>query len=158
MQERNRLVELYLAFREWWPTVPALWADWCEQVKENPRLILETPAVRVCAIVIAGLLAIYFIGGFVDFVTPAPLADARPRAKTADFHVICTNEECSHHFVIKRKFSFKDFPVKCSMCGLETGQQALRCRSRECRGRYVPVVRRKDGVYCTKCGRKLYER
>jgi len=151
-EDPNRLTEWLAAVREHVPTLRRSFGEWWAQIRDEPALLWETPPVRYGAYGVGGLLFVWMMTFAIEMITPPPPAGARPEATTADFHVVCTNATCKHHFVIHREFGFDDFPQRCPKCKKESGQAALRCSSKTCNGRWVaPVV--KNGVKtCPICG------
>ncbi len=154
-EERNRLVEWFSVLRKQIPVVRRYCLDWFEAVREEPRLIWETDPVRYAVYGLSGLLTVWIALGVLHSVTPPPPASARPEATSADYHVVCSNRSCSHHFVIHRSFGFRGFPVKCSGCAQETGSRALRCTSTSCKGRWVAPVQTERARKCPQCGMPL---
>jgi hypothetical protein len=113
------------AFREWAPTVRPRLTDWWHRVREEPALFFQTSNVRYAACGAAALMAILMIGWFAGALTPpAPKGAGKP-SQMAQFHVICDDPACGHHFVIQRKFSFNKFPIECPKCGKKTGCRAV---------------------------------
>jgi hypothetical protein len=128
--------------------------EWLEQVREEPRLLWETPAVRYGAYGVCALLALWALTTFIGWVQP-PNTTVRPEATTADYHIICTGADCGHHFVVNRKFGFRDFPVECPKCKRATGFAARKCNSRDCNGAWVIPVPQDDISKCPRCGTKF---
>jgi hypothetical protein len=151
-QERpNRLVEWYLAAKQQAPRVRESAAEWLGQVKEEPRLLWATPAVRYAVYGTGALVAAWCVTFFVGLFTPARAASAKPAATTADFHVVCANPDCGHHFVINRKFGFGKFPVECTKCRKPTGMAARICASPTCVNRWVVPRATESGLTCPYC-------
>jgi len=148
----NKFVEWYEAVREHAPAMRRAVKDWWGQVREEPWLIWETPAIRYATYGIGGLLIVWSVTFAIGLLTPPLPPNARPEATTADFHVICTDSSCHHHFVINRDFGFDDFPVACPKCGKETGMAARMCNSPTCRGRWVTPVDADGKRKCPECG------
>ena len=149
-EEPNRFVEWFHLLRGQVPVVRQRLKDWVEAVREEPALIWQTTTVRYA---VYGLGAVVLLWGASQVAgTIAPPATARPQAKTADFHVVCTNQDCRHHFVIHREFGYREFPVDCPKCQKRTGAQARPCNSATCRGRWVPLERQDGKLYCPVCG------
>jgi hypothetical protein len=92
------------------------------------------------------------VSGLIGLMAPAVPEGAQPEAKTADFHVVCTNPDCGHHFLIHEKFGFHRFPVVCPACGQKTGAEARRCFSETCRGRWVAPREVNGKLQCPVCG------
>jgi len=151
-EDHNRLAEWVVLLREQVPVVRRRLAAWAEACREEPRLIWQTSAVRYATYCLAGLIVLWSVLGVADIIAPAPLASAKPEAITADFHVVCSNPVCGHHFVVRRKFGFKGFPVQCPKCEQKTGEQARRCSSGTCQGRWVVPLRTDRGLVCPRCG------
>jgi len=155
-QERpNRLVQWYNLAREHTPAVREQLAGWWEAVREEPRLAWETTAVRCVVYGVGGLLTVWVATTLVRSMTPPPPASARAAATTADFHVVCTQTECGHHFVIHREFGFDAFPIACPACKRETGAAARKCNSATCAGRWVAPTDSPSGRRCPHCGADL---
>jgi ribosomal protein S27E len=152
VSRESRLAQAIDAFREWLPTVRVRFNEWFYACREEPVLIWHTPAIRYTTYVLVAFISAWLISYTVDLFAPGG-PSPQPRARTADFHVVCTG--CGHHFVINRKFSFDDFPVKCPKCGKLTGQPAMQCFSDRCKGRWVAVERRDDALVCSRCGAVL---
>ena len=155
-EKPSRMVEWLLLFRTQAPVVRQHLADWWAECREEPRLIWATPAVRYATYLVGGLIAIQLVLMSVSMIAPPPPPAARPQATTADFHVVCADPDCDHHFVIHRKFGFDSFPIECPQCHGETGVQARRCNSPDCQGRWVAPVREDGGLRCPRC-RALFE-
>ncbi len=151
-EERNRLIEWYLLIREQAPVVRQRLEQWAQAVREEPALLWNTPAVRVATYVLGGLITLWMLTWAVNLAVPPQPASARPEATTADFHVICVNETCNHHFVVHREFGFRGFPVVCPQCQQETGLAARRCNSRACNGRWVAPLKSDSRLTCPQCG------
>lgn len=152
-QERpNRLVEWLLHARRSAPVVRQHLEDWVEACKQEPRLIWETAAVRYATYLVSGLILVKIASTTVAALAPPPPALARPAATKADFHVLCTEAGCGTHFVIHRRFGFRDFPVACPTCGKAKGYWARPCASATCRGTWVVPVEDRVGRRCPRCG------
>ncbi len=153
VDEESKFAKVVVAFREWLPTVKPYLAERYAPVRETPGLLWRLPEVRYTALALGVLVALsifQFAGGCLSF---APEGEVQPLATTGDFHVVCTNEQCKKHFVINRKFKFDDFPVECPTCKQDTGQRALRCRSKTCGGQLVPTEIRGGDYVCRQCGK-----
>ena len=150
-EDRNRLVEWWLAIRAHAPTIRTYLSDWTEAVREEPILIWHTPAIRYTAYSLGGLILVWIVTGVVSMLTPPPPASARPMATTADFHVVCAHPDCGHHFVINKEFRFRAFPLTCSQCKRTTGLKARRCNSESCRGRWVAPSLDGEAQRCPQC-------
>ena len=146
----SRLTEWISALREALPAVKIHLAAWIDACRGEPRLIWQTPAVRIITYVLLGVLGVKTISWGIGLWTPGG-TEPVPIATTADFHVVCTNKACARHFVINRAFDFDDFPVRCPFCGKQTGYHARRCTSGTCHGAWV-VPRNRDGrLTCPRC-------
>lgn len=150
-EERNRLVEWLHLLRSQLPILRRQAAEWAGEVREEPRLLWETPAVRYVVYVSVGLVLLLVVSRIPGMFGPPLPPNAKAVANTADYHVICTNEDCRHHFVINRKFGFRGFPVECPQCKRRTGEQAIRCAC----GRWVVPQTRDGASYCPECKARL---
>ncbi len=151
----NRLAEWLTLLRKNIPVVREHFLDWVEAVREEPRLAWETPALRYGVYGLSGIILLWVAAGVVRLAVPPLPASAKPQATTADFHVVCANPDCSHHFVIHREFGFDDFPVLCPECKRESGVAARRCNSATCAGRWVAPQSTAEGMVCPVCGSRL---
>ncbi len=147
----NRLAEWVVLVRRQWPVLKQHLADWLGACRENPTLIWATPSVRYGTWLVGGLIAVWFVVWLSGSLVPPPPAAAKPEATTADYHVICTDPDCSHHFVINRSFGFTSFPVDCPKCKREIGERAIRCNSESCQGRWVAPIETDTGSECPYC-------
>lgn len=147
----NRLAEWLIVLREQGPVLRRRFAEWLGAVREEPVLLWHTPAVRCAAYILAGLLFLWVATAARDLMLPAPSAGAKPVANTADFHVVCSDQHCAHHYLIRREFGFHRFPVKCPKCRKPTGTRARRCNSTTCRGRWVAPADTPAGHECPIC-------
>lgn len=151
-EKQSRLEEWAGIVRAQIPVVRERFDTWVAGVAEDPSLLWQTATVRYTVYVFGAVILFWAVSGVAHMVTPPLPANARPEATTADFHVICANPECGHHFVIHRDFAFDQFPVACPKCKRATGMQARRCNSPTCRGRWVPPESRDGHSYCPVCG------
>ena len=153
--ERNRWTEwkeIILQRRE---AIRLSIADWWVQCREEPALVWQTPLVRYITYFSIGLVALLAVRSAAHLLEPPNAKQMSPRARTANFDVICTNPECGRHFVIKRQFSFDAFPVKCPFCKKPTGHLALRCHSPSCRGTLQPSHLENGVPVCDSCDQPL---
>lgn len=135
------------------PFIKERFDKWVAAVREEPMLVWHTPGIRYAAYGVGGLLALWVTTGLLGMLTPPPPPDAREAAKTADFHVVCSDERCEYHFVINRPFGFRKFPVVCPKCQQRTGAQARRCNSEMCLGRWTAPQKVDGTLRCPRCGR-----
>lgn len=136
--EKDPKLGLYIdAFKAWLPTVRIRLAAWAEACREEPVLIWHTPAIRYSTYAVGALIGLWVVTSFVGMWAPKNVI---PPARTADFHIVCTNTACRHHFVINRKFGFDDFPVTCPKCKKETGERAVRCAGGPRDGEWVAAT------------------
>jgi hypothetical protein len=155
-EKPNRFVEWYLLAKAHWPVLHERFREWCAAVREEPILIWETPAVRYTAYGLAGMIGLVITLKVGGALVPPPPVGAKATATTADYHVVCSDANCGHHFVIHRKFGFRGFPVECTKCGKPTGQRAVRCNSKTCQGRWIAPLQTDAGRQCPLCG-QLFE-
>ena len=154
-EKANRLVEWYLALKEWAPTVPARFHQWREAVRAEPSLIWQTLAVRYATYGLVGFALLTVVSAVPGWFVGPPPADARPLAVTADFHVVCSKLECGYHFVTNQKKGFRKFPITCLRCKQKSAVHGRRCRSDSCSGQWVAPVEIEHSLRCTQCGRAL---
>lgn len=147
----NRLFEWYQASRAQVLALRRGFGNWMDQVREEPSLIWETPAVRYVVYGFGALISVWSVTFLIEFITPPPPSGARPQASTADFHVICEDATCNQHFVVHREFGFDDFPVQCTKCGKQTGEAARPCNSTTCQGRWVAPTSTDGKKTCPIC-------
>lgn len=150
VDRQHKLGLIVDALKEWLPTVRVRFNEWVEACREEPALVWQTPVVRYATYTLGGIVLAFTLLGVVDLFAPGG-PEPVPRARTADFHVVCSDPACGYHFVISRKFRFDSFPVQCPKCKQLTGQQARRCNSELCGGRWVaPQI--VDGYFrCPHC-------
>ncbi len=147
----NRLAEWYQALREQLPVVRKAFTDWRDQVREEPELIWQTPAVRYVVYGLGAMMTVWGVTFAIALITPPPPKGAREQATTADFHVVCTDAMCHHHFVMRREFGFDDFPVQCPKCQKQSGQSARPCNSKTCGGKWVAPIVTDSKKVCPVC-------
>ena len=147
-EERNRLTEWLLLLRSQAPILRQGVADWLDAVREEPRLAWETAAVRYAVYGASAVVLVLVVTRIPALIGPPAPPSAQAAATTADYHVICSRQECGHHFVVNRKFGFHSFPVDCPKCNQRTGAQALRCSC----GRWVLPEMRNKALTCPVCG------
>jgi len=152
-EKPNLFSEWLMAARTNAPVIREHFQEWLAAVREEPRLLWETTAVRYMTYIIGGLAIVWGLNYAIYLFTPPPPTGTRPQAVTADYHVICT--ECGHHFMIHRPFGFRGFPVQCPACKKMTGVSARRCTSPTCKGRWVAPVMENGHPTCPICGALL---
>lgn len=138
-EKPNRLVELLLLLREQGPALRRRMGLWLEAVREEPVLIWATPAVRYAGYGLGAVIVLAATLQIAGMITPPPPPGASAPAASADFHVVCSDPACAHHFVIHRQFGFHKFPVQCLKCKRQTGARARLCNSSTCRGQWVAL-------------------
>ena len=154
-QERpNRMAEWVMLLRKNAPIAKDQLKDWLGEVREEPRLLWETAAVRYLTFAFAAVVASWGLVAVVRLMTPAPSAGAQDPAVTADYHLVCSDPTCGYNFVIARKFGFADFPLACPRCKKETGVAGRRCYSERCQGKWVAPAPMDDhkAQKCPHCG------
>lgn len=153
-EDRNRLIEWLDILRDRVPFMRERVADWVADAREEPALVWETPAVRYTVYALGGLMLLWVASGVAGSIAPMP-TNAVPQATTADFHVVCSDNWCSQHFVVNRSFGFNQFPIPCAKCGMQTGVRSLRCYSNTCGGRWVAPLKTDEGLRCARCDGRL---
>jgi len=151
-EDPNRIADWINILRKQIPVARQHFVEWIESVREEPIHFWETPAVRYATYGLSFTLVVWVLVSGMNFFVPPPPPDAQPVSSTADFHVVCNDPECDHHFVIHRKFKFKNFPVDCSKCRRITGMQARKCNTSYCKGRWIAPYKTDDGLTCPTCG------
>ncbi len=154
-EDRNLLVEWYELLRKQLPILRKYGKEWFEAVREEPVLLWETPAVRYSVYGFGAIIVLWGASTAASMLVPPPPKSAGPIATTADFHVVCTGTNCTHHFVLHREFGFRGFPAACTRCGRDTALQARRCNSDTCLGRWVAPRRDADRSSCPRCNHRF---
>lgn len=154
-EQRNRFVEWLLLVREQAPALRERLASWVAAVREEPWVFWDTTAVRYATYGVGGLILVIIVSRLPSMIAPPPPPDARAAATSADYHVICTNPDCGLHFVVREKFGFHGFPLRCPRCKERTGERALRCNSKACKGRWVVPQEIEGRARCPYCGNDL---
>ncbi len=155
---RNQWVEMWAAAKERRESATEELRQWYDAAKAEPTLIWQTPLVRYAVYGLGAFVVIMVVRTGIVMLQPADSARFQPRATTAHFDVICSNESCGRHFKIERRFKFREFPVDCPYCKMPNGELALRCGSDTCRGRLVITVEEKKAIYCAHCDAVLGRR
>ncbi len=151
----NRLVEWLQLLRGHVPVIRQRFEGWVSAIREEPMLIWQTAVVRYTVYGLGVVVLLWGVSTIAGSLVPSPPANARPEATKADFHIVCSNPDCGYHFVIHREFGFRKFPVVCPKCGKSTGEQARRCNSETCRGRWVVPKKVDDELCCPICGARF---
>ncbi len=123
VDEESKFAKVMVAFREWLPTVKPYLAERYAPVRETPGLVWRLPEVRYTALALGVLFVVsvlQFAGGCLSF---APEGAVQRRATTGDFHVLCTHEQCTKHFVINRKIDTTTTPPRTRMVYLTSGKR-----------------------------------
>lgn len=155
---RDRWVEWQNVARERAEAAREVLREWWVAVRAEPELFWQTVAVRYTTYAVGGLVVFWFARGAIDMVQPAGAIEASPLARTAHFDVICSNPRCGRHYIIERRFKFKRFPVACPHCQQNTGQRALRCTSKACRGKLAATIEVNGGLHCAVCSEPVGRR
>jgi hypothetical protein len=154
-EDPNRFTEWLLFFRKQAPVVRRQFDDWVETVRDEPHLIWETPAVRYAAYCFVAIILSWGALGVANTIAPSPTPGTRERAATADFHIVCSDQRCGHHFVIHKRFGFRSFPVPCPKCETLSGVPGRRCYSPTCHGRWLVPEQVGKALQCPRCGDRL---
>lgn len=107
---------------------PAGYRQWREDLRQDPALLWQTPAVRIVLWIVLGIILVsglyWAIATFTPsgtdslFVEPTPLAT---------LYVACTNPDCRAHYNTKQPMDFDSWPLKCEQCGSESVYRAKLC-------------------------------
>lgn len=155
-EKPNQIREWFAALSKQWPVIHRHASEWIARVRQEPELIRESGALRYAAYIVGGVILLGGAKCASGWLVAPPSADTRPYATTADFHVVCSNPDCGRHFVVVRRFGFSRFPVECPHCKQQTGQQAQRCFSPLCQGKWViPQLTDSGERRCSICGERL---
>ncbi len=154
-EKPNPFSEWLLLLREQAPIWRERFENWLDECKEEPRLFWETPAFRYTTYSIGGIGLLWIVFSAANIIAPPLPVSARPRATTADFHVVCENADCAKHYVVHRELGFNAFPVQCPRCKEETGKKAKQCFSPSCDGCWVPPEQIGGMQKCPNCGDAL---
>ncbi len=150
-QERpNRLTEWAHLLRDQLPVAREQVRKWLTAVRQEPGLVWNTAATRYAILGFGAVVILWVMYGLAGLLAPSQ-EGARPAAITADFHVVCSDYQCRHHFAIHREFGFHKFPVVCPKCQQATGREARICNSQMCRGRWVAPQEDDGRLYCPEC-------
>ncbi len=150
-EKPKRLANLVVTLRDGLPELRRRTGHAIAAFRENPRDAWASPAVRYTMYLLLALLGLGGASYLSSWIVPVN-PEARERADTADFHVLCTQPDCLHHFVIHKEFGFRRFPVECPKCHKLTGERAILCNSPTCRGAWVVPVETERGRRCPGCG------
>jgi hypothetical protein len=121
VQKQSKVQAWIAAFREWMPTVRVRAEEWWLTLRAEPVQALKSPVVHYIGLGILALIAIYIISVLAGSCVPEGPAQIDHKVM---FHVLCSEPSCRHHFAIRQKEKYDDFPVKCPKCGRETGYHA----------------------------------
>ncbi len=151
-EDPNRLAEWLAIVRAQAPVLRDRVGEWIAAVRQEPALLWQTAAARYAVYVFGATLLLWGGQAGIGMLTLPLPPEASKAATTADFHVVCSNASCGHHFVIHREFGFRRFPIECPRCTRATGVRARPCNSTECRGRWVPPTGDEGATICPHCG------
>lgn len=152
-EDKHRLAEWLLIVRDSIPMARERLGIWFGAVREEPSLFWQTVSIRYATYALGLLALLWGVGALAGMLAPALPANAKPAAVSADFHVICAESACGHHFMIHREFGFGKFPVACPKCEKKTGRHALRCFANHCQGAWVAPVEKEGRLHCPDCDR-----
>ena len=155
-QEKPNPIKEWLALlKEQWPVVREQLGVWVQRVREDPHLLWRNPRSALRHLHHLRPTGLWIVSGLTASLLPAVEPEIQDEVQLADFHVICSDEACGHHFVIRKPPGFHRFPVKCPKCEQEIGMRALPCNSSTCQGKWV-IPEEIDGqLHCPVCGAPL---
>lgn len=102
--------------------------QWRADLRENPRLLWRTAAVRICFWLILGLCAFLLVRAVTTSLFPTGQARPEPPTPLATLYVACTNPDCYNSYTDRQPMSFDAWPLTCRKCGRQTVYRAKPCR------------------------------
>lgn len=154
-EKPSKIAEWIVAVRGHAPVLFGQLSEWFQEARKEPRLFWETAAIRYVVYITVGLILVTGVKWGSSMIAAPPPESAVPQARTADFHVLCSDQKCGHHYVINRKFGFSSFPVACPKCKKETGMAAVKCYSPKCKGRWTYLQTVDSLSKCARCGENM---
>lgn len=122
------LGELPHQIRERLQAAPERWRAFRDRLRADPGAVLHSPALRVVALILLGLLVLLLAGWFVRGLAPPGSAGITEQATPwALLYVACTNPKCLAATAIKCARDFDSWPVKCEKCGERSVYRAQTC-------------------------------
>lgn len=152
----KQLTKVMEAFRVWLPTAPQRFRALAEEVKQDPRMVLRSPTVRITLLATSGLVLAMIIYAAGEWFVPSTTM-GEP-AETVPFRVLCANPKCAWHkarHTVQLEADFNDWPAECPQCKTESLQRVVRCHNTKCRKWVVPNVQPDGSMRCPKCGKPL---
>jgi hypothetical protein len=138
---RRSLDELAVAWleagRSFASSVPSRWTDLKEQIRRDPKILLQTHAARASLFGAGVAVVLVVFLGVVEGLAPGPGKGIVQPSRVGTFQVVCTGEQCGHRWVLTKPLDFDHWPVQCPACGQRAGYRLMRCPQPDC-GRWVP--------------------
>ena len=140
------------AGRSFASSLPSRWTDLKEQIRQDPKVLLQTHAARALLFGVGAAVVLVVLLGVVEGLAPAPSSQTSKPSRVGTFQVVCTDEQCGHRWVLTKRLDFDDWPVRCPDCGQMTGYRLVRCPDPDC-GRWVSGQVDESGRRtCPHCG------
>ncbi|MBN1343351.1 MAG: hypothetical protein JXQ73_11760 [Phycisphaerae bacterium] len=152
----ERLMHVLEAFRVWLPTASQDARRLAEEVREDPRGVLQSTAVRVGIIMIGGLTLVLIV--YKAGIWLAPPVENPQTAEVVPFRVKCLNPQCEWSKApgtVNFEIDFNDWPTTCPKCQQKTLYPYVCCHNKECRKWVVPKILEDGTKVCPRCGAKL---
>lgn len=147
-ERRTILTDLPHAVREYLVELPVAWRRWREDLSNDHTLFWRTPAVRIALWILLGVALLIGLRSLISFFAPAGAGrDFTAATPTATLYVACTNPQCLHTEAVQRPMDFKDWPLTCTACGVESVYRASLCD--RCRNWYAVAPGKPD--LCPAC-------
>lgn len=123
-----RAAELPHLLRLWLAAAGNSLRGWCAEVREEPALLLRSPAARIAGWILLGVIFFLVVQALIAFITPAaPGRTAEKATPWATLYVACANPECRAAYATQTAMDFRAWPLKCERCGQMSVYRAARC-------------------------------
>ncbi len=124
---RHSLADLPHRLRERMANLPNDWKQWREGFRQDPAVLWHSPLVRICGLVVVGIVVLAGVHWFISGLVPADHGTGGEAVNLATLFVACTNSQCRADRVTRQPMDFKDWPLECERCGQATVYRATRC-------------------------------